>query len=279
MQKVLICLTLLLAVGSTQNWAADFLGGFHSGMGLTINPYILPYISAQSLNYTGLYNAFYFIQYTSPQYKDAAISQFRDSFYNFSIGLYNILRQDYNFSVVLNYTLTVFASPQAFAQRAAIFRTRTGRDPYADISQYAGSLYFGSNYFFAGKNLGQIVYSLRQVANNLESKVDEPILRSLLHPDQGRDTKDPLTKDLTKDLTKNLIKDLSKDLTKDLTKDLSKQNDFMNLFLVLPVMRAYCLFQMCIVVIYNSTSQPLKMHFSLTHEGKPFEIVFIQSQA
>eukprot|EP01016_Furgasonia_blochmanni_P044828 TRINITY_DN6257_c0_g1_i2.p1 TRINITY_DN6257_c0_g1~~TRINITY_DN6257_c0_g1_i2.p1 ORF type:complete len:314 (-),score=26.17 TRINITY_DN6257_c0_g1_i2:11-952(-) len=192
--QILIYFTLLCVVGSTQkwgpnfqrapnfNWAPNFFSGLHNGMGLRCNPDIFDQISDKFLNYNALYNAFFFIQ--SPQYRNDAISQIRDSFYNFSISLNDSLRQDYNLSVALNYTLTVFASPEAFALRANIFEARTRRNAYVDIYQSVASRFIEPiyNYYFAGQNLGLIVDSLLQVANNLESKIDEPILKSLLHP-------------------------------------------------------------------------------------------------
>eukprot|EP01016_Furgasonia_blochmanni_P011000 TRINITY_DN1481_c0_g2_i2.p1 TRINITY_DN1481_c0_g2~~TRINITY_DN1481_c0_g2_i2.p1 ORF type:complete len:210 (-),score=51.76 TRINITY_DN1481_c0_g2_i2:205-834(-) len=180
MQKALIFLALLFAAGSTQNWGADFLRGIHEGMGVTANPYILPLITNTSLNFTGINNGFTNIQYAPSQYKEAAINQFRDSFYNFSLGLYNVLKQDANFSIVLNYTLTVFASPQIFAQRASIFQTRTGRNPYLDIAQLAGGPYFNKDYFNAGINLGLIVNTLQQVTNSTNSTLVLPQRPSLI---------------------------------------------------------------------------------------------------
>eukprot|EP01016_Furgasonia_blochmanni_P015041 TRINITY_DN1808_c0_g1_i1.p1 TRINITY_DN1808_c0_g1~~TRINITY_DN1808_c0_g1_i1.p1 ORF type:complete len:229 (+),score=56.60 TRINITY_DN1808_c0_g1_i1:62-748(+) len=180
--KVLICLTLLLVVSSTQNWATEFLGGLHQGMNLTINPDVLSHISAQSLNYTGLNDAFHLLMfhYPSQHYRNVVITMLGDIFKNFSRGLDNVLRQDYNFSVVLNYTLAVFDSFEHFDQRAFTFNLHTGADVYADIATFAGEDLDQSKYFSSGRDLGDVVNSLRQVDYSSESKVNEPILRSLL---------------------------------------------------------------------------------------------------
>ena len=214
--KILICLTLLLVVGSTQNWAVDFLSGIHYSMGVQINPYIIPYLTPSSLNYSGLSTAYGLVQYTSQQYRDAAIANFRDVFYTFSVNLYNILKIDPAFSLVLNYTLTVLWNPNEFAYRANLFRTLTGRDAYADLWYFSGGAFIKNDFSNAGFNFGSIILKLKQIYS-LDGPQNEPVLRSLLFPD--RDYKRPISKDLNKDLTRNLSKDLTKSQTKDLNLD------------------------------------------------------------
>eukprot|EP01016_Furgasonia_blochmanni_P006274 TRINITY_DN12516_c0_g1_i1.p1 TRINITY_DN12516_c0_g1~~TRINITY_DN12516_c0_g1_i1.p1 ORF type:complete len:177 (+),score=54.80 TRINITY_DN12516_c0_g1_i1:69-533(+) len=132
MLKFFAAYTIVLVVCAAQNPTIDYFTGMHASFGLSLNPAMIPYLSPRALDLTSLSNAYQTIQYKAQPFRDFAINSFKQIFLSFADSR-AILKNDLNFTRVLNYTMTVLWDANQFHIRADQYAKETGKDIYLSL--------------------------------------------------------------------------------------------------------------------------------------------------